>query len=145
MDDLRIRAEQALLGAVLADPAGQQHVLDLVQPADLGRPWHVQVLAAMRRVQRGGAAPGPLEGYTELKADPDLPGSVSRDAVPLVDLMEATPDARHAPAYAAMVIDGSIRQRKAAPPVQRPGPRCHAGRTGPAGHQGRSRSAPGPG
>lgn len=75
MSSLTVRAEQAMLGAVLADPAGQQHVLDLVEPADLHRPWHAQVIAAMRRVQKSGWLPGPVEVYAELRRDPDLPGS----------------------------------------------------------------------
>jgi hypothetical protein len=100
-----------MLGAVLADPAGQQHVLDLVEPADLYRPWHVQVLAAMRRVQKGGGLPGPAEVYAELRRDPDLPTSVSADAVPLADLMEASPRPGHASAYAAIVVESGIRLR----------------------------------
>jgi DnaB-like helicase N terminal domain len=107
----RVRAEQALLGAVLSDPAGQQDVLDLVRRGDMHRPWHGQVLAAMRRLRGRGVPPGPLEVYEELKTDPDLPRPVSHDAVPLASLMEAAPRAGHAPAYAAMVIDGGIRQR----------------------------------
>src|SRR5262249_53325669 len=111
MSSLNVRVEQAMLGSVLADPAAQQHVLDLVEPTDLQRPWHAQVLAAMRRVQRCGGLPAPAEVYAELRCDPDLPGSVSADAVPLADLMEAAPRAGHAPAYAAIVVENSIRRR----------------------------------
>ncbi len=111
MSGLTVRVEQAMLGAVLADPAAQQHVLDLVEPADLQRPWHAQVLAAMRRVQKSGGLPGPAEVYAELRCDPDLPGSVSADAVPLVDLMQASPRAAHAPTYAAIVVESGIRRR----------------------------------
>jgi DnaB-like helicase N terminal domain len=106
-----VRAEQALLGAVLSDPAGQQAVLDLVRREDMYRPWHGQVLAAMQRLRGRGVLPGPLEVYAELQNDPDLPQPVKRDAVPLAGLMEAAPRAENAPAYAAMVIDGGIRQR----------------------------------
>jgi hypothetical protein len=111
MSSLTIRAEQAMLGAVLADPAAQQHVLDLVEPADLYRPWHAQVLAAMRRVQKGGGLPGPAEVYAELRCDPDLPQSVSADAVPLANLLESAPRSGHAPTYAAIVVESSIRRR----------------------------------
>lgn len=107
-----IWAEQALLGAVLLDPAGQQHVLDLVQCGDMCRPWHGQVLAAMQRLRERGSLPTPADVYQELKEDPDLPRSVSQDAVPLAKLMEAG-RAVHASAYAAMVIDSGIRQRLA--------------------------------
>jgi replicative DNA helicase len=111
MSSLTVRAEQAMLGAVLADPAAQHHVLDLVDPDDFQRPWHVQVLAAMRRVQKGGRLPGPAEVYAELRCDPDLPRSVSADAVPLADLMDASPRTGHALAYAAIVMESSIRRR----------------------------------
>jgi len=111
LDVLAIRAEQALLGAVLLDPAGQQQWLDLVEPADFRRPWHAQVLAAMRRVQSAGRLPGPLEVYPELQNDPDLPKIVARDAVLLADLMDAVPRPAHAPAYAAMVAERGIRLR----------------------------------
>lgn len=107
-----IWAEQALLGAVLSDPAGQQHILDLVRRDDMRRPWHSQVLAAMQRLRERGGLPAPADVYGELKKDADLPRSVSHDAVPLASLMEAG-RAAHAPAYAGMVVDGGIRQRLA--------------------------------
>jgi hypothetical protein len=108
---LTVRAEQAMLGAVLADPAARQHVLDLVESEDFQRPWHAQVLAAMRRVQKDSGLPRPAEVYAELRCDPDLPGSVSADAVPLADLMDASPRIRHASAYAAIVVESGIRRR----------------------------------
>jgi hypothetical protein len=111
VDSLSIRAEQAMLGAVLSDPAGQQHVLDHVVPADMSRPWHGQVLAAMQRLRERAALPGPSGVYRELQNDPDLPPRISRDGVLLADLMEAAPRTAHAAAYTAMVIEGSIRQR----------------------------------
>jgi hypothetical protein len=51
MDRLGVRAEQAMLGAVLSDPAGQPQVLDWVEPGDMCRPWHGQVLGAMQRLR----------------------------------------------------------------------------------------------
>src|SRR5712692_8419835 len=110
-EGLRIRAEQALLGAVLADPAGQAHLLDLVRPDDMSRPYHGQVLAAMQRLRGSGTTPGPLAVYEEIKKDPDLRPSLSHDGVLLAGLMEAAPRSRHAPAYAAMVVGCGIRQR----------------------------------
>ncbi len=106
----RVWAERALLGAVLLDPAGQQQALDLVRPDDMRLPWQAQVLEAMQRVRARGALPGPMEVYRELQHDPDLPPSVARDAMPVVNLMEAAPQAQHALAYAVMVAEGGIRQ-----------------------------------
>ena len=107
----RVRAEQALLGAVLSDPAGQAHLLGLMSPDDMARPYHGQVLAAMQRLRGRGADPGPLAVYEEFKKDPDLPRSFSHDGVLLASLMEAAPRADHAPAYAAIVVGCGIRQR----------------------------------
>lgn len=111
MRALRLDAEQALLGAVLSDPARQAGVLDLVTREDMSRPWHGQVLAAMQRLRLRDTTPGPAQVRRELLADPDLPQSVARDAVPLAGLMGASPRSRHAPAYAALVIEGGIRDR----------------------------------
>jgi hypothetical protein len=108
---LVIRAEQALLGAILSDPAGQAHLLDLVEPDDMSRPYHGQVLVAMQRLRGSGTAPGPQAVYEEIKKDPDLPRCVSHDGVLLAGLMEAAPRSDHAPAYAVMVAGGGIRRQ----------------------------------
>jgi DnaB helicase-like protein len=110
-EDRRIRAEQALLGAVLSDPAGQAYLLDLVEPRDMGRPYHGQVLVAMQRLRGRGVVPGPLAVYEEIKKDPDLPRIVSHDGVLIASLMEAAPRSNHGSAYAAMVVGSGIRQR----------------------------------
>lgn len=106
-----IEAEQALLGAILCDPVGQHHVLDLVEPGDMLRPWHGQVLAAMRRLRERGALPSATDVYRELQTDPDLPRSAAMDAVPLAGLMEAAPRPEHAGAYSAIVVEAEIRRR----------------------------------
>ena len=82
-----VEAEQALLGAVLADPPGQQYLLGLVEPGDMFRPWHGQVLAAMQRLRGRGQIPSPQNVYQEIRHDPDLPRSVALDAVPLAGLL----------------------------------------------------------
>ena len=50
----------------------------------------------------------------ELQRDPDLPRSISHDAVPLADLLQAAPDSSHAPAYGGIVIGAAIRRELAA-------------------------------
>jgi DnaB-like helicase N terminal domain len=108
---LVIRAEQALLGSVLSDPAGQAWLLDLAGADDMTRPYHRQVLGAMNRVRGIGASPDPVEVREELEKDPDLPRLISHDGVLLADLMEAAPRSDHGPAYAAMVISTGLRRR----------------------------------
>jgi replicative DNA helicase len=104
-------AEQALLGAVLADPPGQQYLLDLVEPGDMFRPWHGQVLAAMQRLRGRGQLPSPQNVYQEIQHDPDLPRSVAQDAVPLAGLLGTSPRTAHAGTYAAIVVEIGIRRR----------------------------------
>jgi hypothetical protein len=106
-----VEAEQALLGAVLADPAGQQYLLNLVQPDDMFRPWHGQVLAAMQRLRGRGQLPSPQNVYQEVQHDPALPRSVALDAVPLAALLGKSPRTAHAGAYAAIVVESGIRRR----------------------------------
>jgi DnaB-like helicase N terminal domain len=106
-----IRAEQALLGAVLSDPAGQQLVLDWVRPEDMRRPYHGQVLAAMQRLRGRGVRPGPHEVRRELGNDPDLPAETSHRVVYLAELMERAPRHGHAQAYAALVIEQAVHDQ----------------------------------
>lgn len=72
MSNNRIRAERALLGAVLADPPAHHHLLDFVQADDFERPWHAQILAAMQRVRARGEVPDALAVYEEIQKDADL-------------------------------------------------------------------------
>lgn len=108
--ELKIEAEQALLGAILCDPADLWGTLDMVQPGDMVRPWHGQVLAAMQRLHSQGLQPSAPEVYRELQEDPDLAQSVAQDAVPLASLMEASPRPGNAGFYAAMVIENAVRE-----------------------------------
>lgn len=108
--DLIIRAEQALLGAVMSDPAHQAWLLGLILPSDLARPYHRQVLTAMQRLAASGANPEPAAVRAELAADPELPRSAALDGGLIISLLQATPRPGHAPAYAAMVIEYGIRQ-----------------------------------
>jgi len=106
-----VDAEQALLGAILADPPGQHYLVGLVEPGDMFRPWHGQVLAAMQRLRGRGQLPSPQKVYQEIQHDPDLPRSVALDAMPLADLLSKCPRTAHAGAYAAIVVEAGIRRR----------------------------------
>ena len=106
-----VDAEQALLGAVLADPPGQQHLLGLVEPGDMFRPWHGQVLAAMQRLRGRGQLPSPQNVYQEIQHDPDLPRNIALNAVPVADLLGMSPRPAHAGTYAAIVVEAAIRRR----------------------------------
>lgn len=109
-DDDTIRAEQALLGAVLHDPAAHGRALGYVEAGDFTRPWHGQVHAAMRRIQARGQLPGPHQVRAELRNDPDIPGHVHGQAWLITDLIHECPQPRHAPAYAGLVAESGIRR-----------------------------------
>jgi replicative DNA helicase len=110
-DDTRIRAEQALLGAVLSDPASCGQVLGYVEASDFHRPWHAQVHAAMQRIQARGDLPGPHQVRAELRTDPDIPEHVHGQAWLITDLMHACPRPSNATAYAGMVAESGTRTR----------------------------------
>jgi hypothetical protein len=101
-----------LLGAVLADAEGQQHLLVWLVEEDFYRPWHGQVWAAMVMIGARGGLPEPFEVHQELRTDPNLPPA-AKDATLLTDLMAACPRASNARAYAAIVIGGGIRRKLA--------------------------------
>ena len=86
-------------------------MLDWVQPGDMSRPYHGQVLAAMQRLRARGVLPGPVAVREELAGDPDLPEIAARDGVRLAALMESAPRAGHAEAYAVLVVDAAIHDR----------------------------------
>jgi len=106
-----VRAEQALLGAVLTDPAGGRRLLTLFGPDDMFRPYHAQVAAAMRRLHERGEDPGPREVRAELTRDPDIREQVALDGTLLHTLMAATPVPAHPERYAAIVVESSLRRR----------------------------------
>jgi replicative DNA helicase len=106
-----VDAEQALLGAILADPPGQQYLLGLVEPGDMFRPWHGQVLAAMQRLRGRGQLPSPQNVYQEIQHDPDLPRNIALNAVPVADLLGMSPRTAHAGTYAVIVVEAAIRRR----------------------------------
>jgi hypothetical protein len=105
-----LRAERALLGAVLHDPAAHGHTLDQVTAADFQRPWHAQVHAAMQRIRARGELPGPHQVRAELRNDPDVPEHVHGQAWLITDLMHDCPRPAHAPSYAGMVAESGIRR-----------------------------------
>ena len=95
----------------------------------------------MRRLQARGQLPGPQQVRAELRNDPDIPGHVHGQAWLITDLMHASPRPGHAPAYAGMVAESSIRQA-----LSRAGARMHqaAGQGGlnsALGHTARARAA----
>jgi replicative DNA helicase len=117
-----IRAEQALLGTFLSGPGPHLPLLSVVSPADMFRPYHGQVLAAIQRLDSQGALAMlhrgngsednqvPAAVLAELGRDPDVPAHIARDGNQLHTLMAAAPVPPNPESYAAIVVDGSLRR-----------------------------------
>ena len=111
--DAAMHAERALPGVMLTDLRARRGIPRIISAEDSYRPWHGQVLAALQRPSARGGDCELAEVHAELTRDPDLPRSVSHDAVPLADLLHAAPEPSHAPAYAGIVIGAAIRRELA--------------------------------
>ena len=107
--------------------------------------WRTRVIPGSDQEQRGGVRADAVEG--------EQAGGTGSDEGDdqLVQALELAIEEPGAPAQFAHRDPGGVaddvagRGGAAASPAQQSGPPEHAGRTGPAGHQGRSRSERGPG
>jgi hypothetical protein len=103
MGTLTGQAEQALLGAMLSDP---DLVLTLgdVRPDDFLFSQHRQLYAAIVRAARDQDGETAWLTADDPDAGPDLPPGY------LAELEAACPDPRHAPAYAALVVEAGFQR-----------------------------------
>lgn len=109
-----LQAEQAVLGAILLDPAQLEH-LGWLEPAHFYRPAHSALFAALRRLRSAGRpvpAPGgalPLSWLTDAVAEA---GKHVRGltAVYAHTLVAACPRPAHAAVYGRMVLEGAIHR-----------------------------------
>ncbi|MCX4751259.1 helicase DnaB [Kitasatospora sp. NBC_01287] len=113
MDPL-LRGEQAVLGAVLLDPA-QLDTLRWLAPADFYRPAHRALFAAMRKLQSAGLAALGVRGEVPLSWVTDTVAEAGRHVRGLTasyahTLIAACPRPEHAPVYGRMVLEGSIHR-----------------------------------
>ncbi|MFF3536406.1 DnaB-like helicase N-terminal domain-containing protein [Streptomyces sp. NPDC002466] len=113
-----LRAEQAVLGAVLLDP-GQLSHLDWLAPDHFYRPVHQALFAALRKLKN--------DSHPALTAEKSVPLSWVTDAVDEASLhvrgltavyahtlISACPRSAHAPVYGRMVLEGAIHRSIAA-------------------------------
>lgn len=109
-----LRAEQAVLGAVLLDPQQLLH-LSWLEPSHFYRPAHGALLAAMRTLHAAGrpvlTAKGevPVEWLTDTLAEAS---ANTRGLTPsyLHTLIAACPRPGHAAVYGRMVLEGAIHR-----------------------------------
>ena len=103
MDPLTARAERALLGAMIADPALTGRLR--ISPHEFASERHAAVYASIRAARQAPSAgsPGGWQGAI-LRAGPSL------TAADLDDLVRACPFVPHGPAYAVMVIQAWARR-----------------------------------
>ncbi|MFB7030887.1 MULTISPECIES: DnaB-like helicase N-terminal domain-containing protein [unclassified Streptomyces] len=108
------RAEQAVLGAVLLDPAQLAH-LDWLAPDHFYRPVHQALFAALRTLRSDGHPAIGAEGPVPLSWVTDTIDEAGRHVRGLTaaythSLISACPRPAHAPVYGRMVLEGAIHR-----------------------------------
>jgi hypothetical protein len=104
MGVLTHRAEQGVLGAMLRDP-GQAAMLGYLESGDFASNRHRMVRDAIMAASRSAARTGlGWRSRVEMAAGPEI------SAEYLDELEAACPDPGHGPAYAAMVLEASVRR-----------------------------------
>jgi replicative DNA helicase len=100
MATLTARAERALLGAMLANPAVCSKVRQIVEPGDFHVPWHQRLFQVVVAVsEKGPRDPAGLRAAIT-RADPSL------TRFDLDQLVEDCPNPDHSAAYASMLVFG---------------------------------------
>src|SRR5690349_8534338 len=107
MSHLTHRAEQALLGALLADPEPPPELLAALRTEDFGHRAHQQVFAAL--VELNTEQPW-IDGDDRLDAVAVRVTSPGADRTWLEQLRERAARPDHLPAYAQMVQVGALRR-----------------------------------
>lgn len=109
-----LRAEQAVLGAVLLDP-GQLASLAWLEPNHFYRPAHRALFSAMRDLHRAGQPVLDAEGNVPLEWVTGTVDEASRNVLGLNPsyahtLIAACPRPGHAAMYGRMVLEGAIHR-----------------------------------
>ncbi|GAA1070006.1 DnaB-like helicase N-terminal domain-containing protein [Kitasatospora nipponensis] len=109
-----LRAEQAVLGAVLLDP-GQLASLAWLEPGHFYRPTHRALFAAMRDLHHAGQPVLVAKGNVPLDWVAGAVAQASRNVHGLSPsythtLIAACPRTRHAAMYGRMVLEGAIHR-----------------------------------
>jgi replicative DNA helicase len=117
-----VRAEQALLGAILADEQARATTPDIggprlldelarwVMPGDFLRPYHRQVWGAVQAVRRRRELATPEAVREELSRSPQLRAETAQDGLLLHQLVARTPVTSRAPLYGGMVVEASLHR-----------------------------------
>ncbi|MFJ4184213.1 DnaB-like helicase N-terminal domain-containing protein [Kitasatospora sp. NPDC089509] len=112
--DALFKGEQALLGAVLLDPA-QLDTLAWLTPADFYRPAHRALFTAIRNLAAGQQPVREADGAVPLSWVTDALTEAGREVRGLSasyahTLIAACPRPQNAPIYGRMVLEGSIHR-----------------------------------
>lgn len=106
--DAALRAERALLGAVLVTPERLPEAADAVEPGDFFREGHRLLWEAMTRLVQAGRACDLVTLCSAL--GPDQLAEVGGPAY-IAGLLDGVPRSSHAAHYAAVVHDAGLRRR----------------------------------
>ncbi|MFD8321395.1 DnaB-like helicase N-terminal domain-containing protein [Kitasatospora purpeofusca] len=109
-----LRGEQAVLGAVLLDPA-QLDSLSWLEPADFYRPAHRALFAAMRTIGAGERPTRGVDGSVPLSWVTDTVTEAGRHVRGLSasyahTLIAACPRPQNAPVYGRMALEGAVHR-----------------------------------
>ncbi|MFB7620045.1 DnaB-like helicase N-terminal domain-containing protein [Kitasatospora sp. NPDC056181] len=112
--DALFKGEQAVLGAILLDPA-QLDTLSWLTPGDFYRPAHQALFAAMRTLQSSEHPALATQGNVPLSWVTDTVTEAGRHVRGLTSpyahtLIAACPRPQNAPVYGRMVLEGSIHR-----------------------------------
>lgn len=100
-------AEQAALGSLLLDSRLMPEVTPWLRPGDFAEPWHREVYTAMRECHAAGVDGGAVAVGRHLLA---RLGPSRADLPRIVDLLRAAPPRPDPLAYAALVLEASLRR-----------------------------------
>jgi replicative DNA helicase len=127
-----VRAEQALLGAILLDEQTRasdpekaknsarllDEVVRWVMPGDFLRPYHQQVWSAVRALRGRRELATPEAVRAELGRSAQLRPETAQDGLLLHQLTSATPVVSRAPLYGGMVVEAALHREMHAEAVR---------------------------
>jgi len=100
MGTLTDRAERAVLGAMLADPAACRTLRRVLQPGDFQDPWYQRIYQVITSVSKDGQRDAARLRAAVCQADPSL------TRYDLDQLADGCPNPQHGTAYGSMLVFG---------------------------------------
>lgn len=122
-------AEQAVLSAVLLEPASLDKVSSLLQPDDFSQRRHSRIMASMHRLAGGGCKIDPITLANDLESLGELAAVGGKDYIGW--LLDVVPTAANVTYHAGIVLD-QVQRRELARTLDEGSRLALAGQLGPA-------------